>query len=104
MNNQTLKKVFHYVNNTLFDGDLEMPALVLASDEDLINIAGFEVDGIFTNEPFMIAINEDANIFDTMVHEMIHLWQYQNNKYMGHEGWFRVWCEKAIDLYYWRML
>ena len=105
MDRETLKKIFDFINERLFDDLLNVPALYLMSDEEAQELypeyPELFHDGLFFPDLVMIAINEDCeNIFDTLLHEMIHLWQFQNHKYMGHGGWFLIWSRKAIEEFY----
>jgi hypothetical protein len=104
MNSRTLEKAFNHINDRLFDGLLDMPKLLLVTEEDMQALYPEYPDlihhGLFFYEHNVIAINDESDIFSTLVHEMIHLWQFENKKYMGHEGWFRIWCEKAYEEFY----
>ena len=100
MDRETLKKAFTYINERLFDDLLPMPILHLVTAEEAAAFGEPDTEGFFFYEDMLIGIHEDSNIFDTLVHEMIHLWQFQNHKYMGHGGWFLIWSRKAIEEFY----
>ena len=100
-----LQEKFNYINNRLFDGLLDMPVLLYIDNDDVSAIGlDFEVDGLFhagiDNIPY-ICIHEDSeNKLGTLIHEMIHLWQWENKKPLNHSGWFRVWVNRAFDEFY----
>ena len=100
MNNETLKRAFNHINERLFDDLLIMPELHLVTEEEAKAFDDVDTDGYFFHKMILIGVHEDSEIFPTLVHEMIHLWQYQNHKYMGHGGWFLIWSRKAIEEFY----
>jgi len=108
LTNQKLRKMFLYINSELFSNELPEPEFfVFHGTEKLfpLNFPANEIQGICVpcgNHYFIgLHVNQNLNVaFCTMVHEMIHIWQMENNKSPSHSGWFMVWCNKAIEEFF----
>lgn len=110
MKRKTLKKMFKYINQELFDNMLDMPYMAVLSSKDCKKIwPDYDIDGICVpaGQDYFIGINKDltaTQAFDTMLHEMIHIHLMEKNGYSGHGKPFKKMCEKGIDTFYYNML
>ena len=102
-----MKKIYDRINYELFDGLLPDDVQVQCITEYQSTLAfGAVAEGLCNCQDdgvYFIGISDwltDREKFNTLIHEMIHVWQWENKKPAGHSGWFRVWCDKAIELYY----
>jgi len=95
-----LRKLFHYFNKELFDNSLELCDIKVT--KWLGDCYGmfipwdsceyFKLNGpkIYLNPEFNLTFND---YYDTLLHEMIHLWQWKNNKPLDHSDHFLYWCD-----------
>lgn len=117
MKRKDLKKIFKYINRELFDNMLDMPYLYMLSSNDCKKIWKKEaIDGICVPQVvigekrpswYFIGVHKEltkTQIFDTMVHEMIHMHLVEKFNYNGHGKKFKKMCRKAIDTFYYNML
>ena len=103
--NRYMRALFNRINSELFNDELPACHLYALTSAQLEKVAGFPIDGICIPEQDDYFIGLDNSLaegafFNTMVHEMIHVWQMENKKSIGHYGWFIVWCEKAREEFY----
>lgn len=97
-NKRYIQELFYYVNRELFDSMLDMPYFHISDYKD--NTWGWCED--YKNNQF-ISIDKNCNpidFFNTFVHELIHVWQCQNNKAMDHKKEFKKWSLKAYEIFY----
>lgn len=84
-----LYKLFKFYNKTLFNNQLIKPRI------RWFNKKGF--DGLFEGESdgeyifAQIKINENAEVHSTLIHEMVHLYQFQFNHNVNHGKSFKAW-------------
>lgn len=109
MKTKTLKLMFNYINRELFDGELDMPYLYSLSTKQCKQLWHVPIDGIFLLEKdkSFIGIHQDltaTQAFDTLAHEMIHQYLVTEQNDWSHGKNFRLWCLKAIDTFYYKML
>ena len=105
-----MTKLFHYVNDELFAGMLDMPEMYTL-DETYIQAVHSkwglpEFDGVCVPEGdhYFIGIYNDLSeidFFNVFVHELIHIYCMEYHQgFSGHWGWFRVYCNRAFELFY----
>jgi len=104
------KKMFNFVNQELFDNMLDMPEIYVLDDTYIKKAAiDWELplfDGVcvYDEERYFLGMYAGLNevqSFNTLVHEMIHMYTHRyHREYLGHGGWFRVYCEKAYEIFY----
>ena len=110
MKKKTLKKMFRYINQELFDNMLDMPMLHVLTSKQAKKLWHVPIDGIcipFKKGGYAIGIHNDltyTQAFDTMTHEMIHIALMDKNGYSGHGKPFKKMCRKAIDTFYYNVL
>ena len=111
MKKKTLKKMFRYINQELFDNMLDMPMLYLYNKKEMKKV--YQFDFVFEGlcvpigDHYLIGIKNDLtkqNTFDTMAHEMMHIALMDKNGYSKHGKPFKKMCEKGIDTFYYNML
>ena len=101
-----MKKIYDRINYELFACELPQDVVVQKMTlAQCLRAVNAKCDGlcIFNGNSYFIGIADhltDKEKFDTLVHEMIHVWQTENNKKEIHGKYFKLWCQKAIDLYY----
>ena len=109
-----MTKLFHYVNEELFDNMLDIPIMKSLSNTEIYAMvnAGIDVpvfDGICVPSHwegdcnYFIGIYDglnENNFFNTFVHELIHIQCMESHSFSGHYGLFRMWTEKAIERFY----
>lgn len=110
MQTAKLEKMFEYINSELFSDELPTPYIYTLNYDarqkllgNFNGVADFYGVCIPEGAAYFIGIADDSDkneTFNCMVHEMIHIWQMENKKPVGHSGWFVVWCRKAIDCFY----
>ncbi len=107
-----MKKLFKFVNRELFNNELTND--VYFKPLNLIEMIGINqvqfngkipFDGITVviKKTCFVGVLKDLpkqEFLDTFVHELIHVWQYQNNKDLDHKKEFNKWGEKAYELFY----
>ncbi len=113
-NTTTLNKAFPFINKALFNGELEKPIIKAIN---LIEMLGLTVihfgyndrDGFsgltmnYTHGQFVaVCKNNPSNedFINTFIHELVHVWQAQNNKPMNHGKAFKKKCNQAYDIFY----
>lgn len=110
MNNRYLNKMFRFVNQELFDGLLDVEIVQTIDNNTFFD---YDIDGVCIpdfdgeNWRYFIGIDETLNktdAFNTLVHEMIHIYCMVNRNYSGHNGLFRTMTIKAVDVFYWEIL
>ena len=109
MKKKTLKKMFNYINQELFDDMLDMPLFYLYNQQEMEKIYDFEFDGLCVpiGDNYLIGIKNDLtiqNTFDTLAHEMMHIALMDKNEYAKHGRPFLNLCKKGIDTFYYNML
>lgn len=100
-----LKEIYQLVNNRLFDGTLPECEIVWLASPDGWADFGFDVDGFHAYEDGYHFIGiyvglGTVGIFNTIIHECIHVWQADNGKKPNHGKTFKRWCEKAYEEFY----
>ena len=74
MKSSTLKRIYKRYNRTYFDNQLPFEAIIVFRD------IGADVDGLASPWAWEIELNKDLNslneIHGSLLHEMIHFWQY----------------------------
>jgi len=111
--NKYMTKMFHYVNEELFDDMLDMPTLKVLTETDMQLLAGnfklpaFEGVCIPSHSKgdthYFIGIHNELSendFFNAFVHELIHIQCMEEREFSGHYGLFRMWTEKAIERFY----
>ena len=102
-----LEKMFKYVNRELFGNMLDTPYFFWIDPDQ--TLYAFMIDGYCERHKghYYIGITKDltnTEMFDTMVHEMIHQHLMETKDYDGHGKPFKKMCRKAIEEFYWRTL
>ncbi len=88
-----LKNMFIKFNNMYFDNKLKMPIIKLSNTKSYLGYCTYVPQLIIKISTYF---NRDMHdIETTMVHEMIHLWQYYNNCRDGHGKSFK---RKAAEI------
>ena len=111
-----LRKTAKIINAELFDNSLDLENVHFKKLHFLEShgVSWIQFDGII--EIHGITLKMEANdidifvgicencmplkTFDILVHELIHVWQLQNDRAMDHGKGFHKWCEKGIDVFY----
>ncbi len=94
------KILFEYINIELFDSELDQPYFNI---DDYVKIDRSYGWCEWYRDNFFIALDKNLSyieFFNTLVHELIHLWQAQNNKDMDHKKEFKNWCDKAYYIFH----
>lgn len=88
-----LKNMFIKFNNMYFDNKLKMPIIKISNTKSYLGYCTYVPQLIIKISTYF---NRDMHdIETTMVHEMIHLWQYYNNCRDGHGKSFK---QKAAEI------
>lgn len=105
-----MQKLFHYVNDELFYGMLDMPEMYTLDETYIKTIHEEwdlpEFDGVCVPEGdhYFIGMYDglsENDFFNVFVHELIHIYCMEFHRgFSGHWGWFRVYCERAIETFY----
>jgi hypothetical protein len=108
-----MTKMFHYVNEELFDNLLDIPTFKVLTEKDMQvmaegwNLPRFEGVCIPSHAEgdthYFIGIHEEMpenDFFNAFVHELIHVQCMESHSFSGHYGLFRMWTEKAIERFY----
>jgi hypothetical protein len=111
MKQKRLEKMFNYINRELFAYELNIPYIHVLTNKQCKKLWHVPIDGIITGtsgkNDFHIAIHKDLTnneAFDTMVHEMIHQHLIMKYDYGKHGKKFKKVCQRAIDMFYYKML
>lgn len=104
-----LEKMFDYINAEMFDNILDKPYLHVLTKKQARALWPEPIDGICVpiKDWYFVGIHKDLTkneAFDTMVHEMIHMYLMDKCNYSGHGKKFKKACRKAIDIFYYNML
>lgn len=104
-----MKKMFKYINRELFDDRLDMPYIFIYTNKKMKKYGGEPVAGLcaYGDENYFIALNKNLtpkDLFDTLVHELIHIDVETRFNHSGHGKPFLKMCRKAIDIFYPEML
>lgn len=101
------KQLFESINFDLFDDKLDMPTFFILDAEmcQFIDKKDPYFVGICipTNEGYCIGLHKELTYFEyfnTLVHELIHIYCMEKWDYSGHGKKFKKICEKAVDIYY----
>ncbi len=95
-----MQELFHYINLELFDNMLDMPYFNVSNYKYTYDAYGWCQDYKGNTFVGIDKTNNPADFFTTMVHELIHVWQVQNDKPMNHKKEFKKWCDKAYEIFY----
>jgi hypothetical protein len=103
-----MEQLFESINFDLFDDKLDKPIFLVLNDIIASAIIpDFEIDGVCVPfdraNKYIIGIHENntpLQFFNTMVHELIHIYCFEKWNYRGHGKKFKEICEKAVDIYY----
>jgi hypothetical protein len=84
-----LKKLFRFYNRTLFNGVLIEPKIKYFKSKHYLGWfeAYQEGDYIFAD----IRLTRDCEKHSTLIHEMVHLYQFQFNHSVDHKKSFKAW-------------
>ena len=109
MKHKKLKKMFKFINREMFDSRLDMPHLFMLSSKQCKRLHPIPIDGICipTQNGYFIGIHKDltkTEVFDTLVHELIHIDLIMRKGYWEHGKPFKKMCRKGIDIFYHKML
>jgi hypothetical protein len=108
-----MKKLFKIVNSELFNNDLEMPegfALLNSVERMGVLKLWFEDNDTDDFEGVTLGIDNavfvgmadnlsDKDFLNAFVHELIHVYQYQDKGSMGHGRDFKKWCDTAYEIF-----
>ena len=105
-----LYKLFEKVNKELFNNELETPLIKTINMVEMVGLSLMHFDKLIPFEGITIhqygrefvAIQESLTgdeAFFCMVHEMVHVWQAQNNMPLDHKKEFKKKCIEAFELY-----
>lgn len=92
---QRVTKLFDQFNGNIFAGKLRRPKFEI---DKMDTEVGYCIDD---DGHIVIGIADDLNgqlLMCTLIHEMVHLWQIQNKKKVGHGPEFQKW-KKEITHY-----
>ena len=87
-----LYKLFRFYNKTIFNNALIKPKIMWFNKKGYDGM--FEGDWIRGYDNYFkarIKINECAEVHSTLLHEMVHLYQYQFNHTVNHKKSFKAW-------------
>ena len=92
-----LKRLFNFYNQTLFNGVLIEPRIRLFKSKHYLGLfEGYEDENGFM---FMdIYLEKRAEKHSTLLHEMVHLYQFQFNHKVNHKGSFKAWRRRIKKL------
>jgi hypothetical protein len=90
-------KLFNFYNQTLFNGVLIEPRIKLFKSKHYLGLfEGYEDENGFM---FMdIYLEKRAEKHSTLLHEMVHLYQYQFMHKVNHKGLFKAWRRRIKKL------
>jgi len=101
-----MKQLFESINFDLFMDKLDLPGFFVM-DEKLMEAIwpDYPIDGICipTEKTYLIGVHEDLTpdqFFNTLVHELIHIYCFEKYNYGGHGKKFKKICQKAVEIYY----
>lgn len=101
----TLKKLriwYRLINDSLYDGELPEPEIVLINNSPVFD---FPIDGVAIDSGgghYWIGIDKALSAreaFATLVHETIHVWQFEGGKSGGHGRDFVRECARAMEVF-----
>jgi len=109
MKKKQLKKWFELINFVMFDGDLPEPIFWLMSKKHAKRIFPYPIDGVCVPHKtgYWIGIDRDLkgrDIFETLLHETIHIWQMETGKNAGHGKDFVRQCQRGVEFFFPEML
>lgn len=90
-------KLFNFYNQTLFNGVLIEPRIKLFKSKHYLGLFEGYVDEngfIFMD----IYLEKRAEKHSTLLHEMVHLYQYQFMHKVNHKGLFKAWRRRIKKL------
>ena len=90
------KKLFDFYNKTLFNGALIKPRIKLFNSKKYL---GF-FEGYAEGEYLFCTIKLErlCEKHSTLLHEMVHLYQFQFNHNVNHKGLFKAWRRRIKKL------
>ncbi len=105
--NEDLRKMFNKLNRDYFGNKLVLDEIGYFNEISMRTVAQAQFDGwnykIAVNPICKIAKNHgyEKTIIETIIHEMIHIWQYQNDRldkeYEGHGKYFKAVAMKIME-------
>ena len=90
-------KLFNFYNLTLFNGVLVKPRIKLFKSKHYLGL----FDGYEDEDGFIFAtirLEKHADKHSTLLHEMVHLYQFQFNHKVNHKGSFKAWRRRIKKL------
>ena len=107
---EDLQSIFEEVNFACFDDELPTPAITYMDDDMrkvITNCHGYDYDfdGICiptASGPYLIGISTGLNlvqVFNTMIHEIVHIACMEKWNYPGHGKKFKQICKHILDNY-----
>ena len=104
-----MESLFNMINTRLFGDKLPDCTIILFNGSDYLTLKKMGVncliDGLCTHDNKSWIIGIDKNLtgidyFNTLVHEMIHVWQWETYRKMNHGTSFKTKCLKAYEEFY----
>lgn len=109
-----MRKLAAFVNKEVFANTLDLKAIEfkpvswlechgLADIHDMPMFWGLTLQMELTDYELFVCVAKDLpkqQFYDILVHELIHIWQIQNNEPCNHGRKFDKWCEKAYNILY----
>ena len=101
-----MEMLFESINFDLFEDKLDKPRFFVLDEELAFTLwPNYAIDGICVphKDFYLVGVQKDLkphHFFDTLVHELIHVYLMEKCNYSGHGKKFKKMCEKAIDIYY----
>ena len=83
------KKLFDFYNKTLFNGVLIKPRIKYWKHKHFLGFFNGEAEDGFLF--CTIKLNKEIQPIETLLHEMVHLYQFQFNHNVNHKGLFKAW-------------
>jgi len=100
-----MRSLYNKVNDRLFGSELPSVDIIKFDGSKKQFDVTYLIDGFTTTQlgGLVIGISETLSKqekFNTLVHEMIHVWQAENGKAWNHGKIFKRWCRLAYQEFY----
>lgn len=100
-----MQNLYQEINFQIFEDKLPEPAFFLLDDFLARKLYDFPIDGICipAANGYIIGVHIDLTpiaFYNTMVHELIHVYCMEKWNYSGHGKKFKKICKKSLDILY----
>lgn len=87
-----IKRLFRFYNRALFNNALIEPRIKFWKHKHFFGwFSGYEEEGFLF---CTIKLNKKEKLTTTLLHEMVHLYQFQFNHKVNHKRSFKAWYRK----------